>query len=109
MAVVLGYALSMNALPGGPAPHETIDASANPLKRTGGGHNSMSRSPRRSPMGLFHRRHGGDSDSRRLWCRHTGLAPAHGHHVSTRYGLQTPPGMGRGKHIRTRFEGSCAS
>jgi hypothetical protein len=57
---------------------------ATPLQRPVRGHSLSSRPPRISQMVLCKRRSGGDRASRRVWCSHTGGAPAQGNQVRIR-------------------------
>jgi hypothetical protein len=54
----------------------------------------MSRSQRSTSMVLCTRHSGDECTSRRVWCSHTGLAPAHGTQVSTGDRLPTARGSG---------------
>src|SRR6266568_316758 len=54
---------------------------------------------------LCHRRPGGESTSRRVWCSHVRSAPSYGHHVRTQDRLLTVPGIHRRKKSKSPLLG----
>src|SRR5262249_221052 len=64
---------------------------------------------REDPNGSLPRYGRADRASRRVWCSHARLAPAHGNEVSTRDGLQTAPGPGKRKNSKNTAQRNSLS